>query len=583
MATVGISVLSAPYANSVHSSPKCHTLSGYQITHHRPTVSPSLSQPENPALLERGGARPCPSVSGLSSHRDARVPMSHARSFSDSSNDALMASGPAATASSEAIESPGSKKRKAPADSRSPEPESLGRRRPASWHPSGPVEPRLAPTQLPPIAVPSILNPAHGEAAVDSGRDASGMHQMSRPRLPSSPTPRLVHPSMTHPAKRLSLSPGPKQQRPLMAPVSPSARFMGTAGGYSGKPGTAYHSPLVHESSQHVSYSTPGSPQPTDHSIVPSSTAAPAGSGPPPPPSTSVQSTPTFHSRRISAGPTPNLSPQETSPSTPQSIYSQFGRSSPALTGISGPPSMPSILHSSPYGTAEPGRFPPVAAGTQRYPAEGSHSGMSNAPADPNAATQPGMIPCTLDLKSGSSTQAEKRKANSDASRRFRNRKRNEVQMEQKITAQQEEMRKQADALHQRTQELRSLTQQCEYYRSERDYYREHLSRVVPPSQLPTRPISPQAQQSSTSTSMSISMEKPTDHPNESVWKQSAMPATTLPAPASLPPATTMAPARMPTTWTTAPSAYSTAPSASSAVSDEQPSRSLPQPSWTRT
>lgn len=575
MATVGISVLSAPYANSVHSSPKCHALSGYQITtHHRSTASPSLSQPENPTLLERGGARPCPSEPGLSSHRDARVPMSHVRSFSDSSNDALLASGPAATAPTETIKSPASKKRKAPADSRSPEPEASGRRRPASWHPSGPVEPRLAPTQLPPIAVPSILNPAHGAAPVDSSRDASGTQQMSRPRLPSSPTPRLVHPSMAQPVKRLSLSPGPKQ-RPLMAPVSPSARFMGTAGGYSGKQSTAYHSPLVHES-QPVSYSTPGSPQPThDPAVVSSSSTAPPVGGPPP--STSVQSTPTFHSRRISAGPTPNLSPQETSPSTPQSIYSQFGRSSPALTGISGPPSMPSILHSSPYGAAEPGRFPPVA-GSQRYPAEGSHSGMSNAQADPNADTQPGMIPCTLDLKSGSSTQAEKRKANSDASRRFRNRKRNEVQMEQKITAQQEEMRKQADALHQRAQEIRTMTQQCEYYRSERDYYREHLSRVLPPSQLPSRPISPQALSSSSSSSM----EKPTDHANESVWKQSAMPATTLPAPASLPPATTMTPARVSTTWTTAPSAYSTAPSAST-VSDEQPSRSLPQPSWTRT
>lgn len=495
--------------------------------------------------------------------------MSHARSFSDSSNDALLASGPAATAPTDAIESPASKKRKAPADSRSPEPEGSGRRRPASWHPSGPVEPRLAPTQLPPIAVPSILNPAHGATPVDSGRDASGMHQMSRPRLPSSPTPRLVHPSMTHPAKRLSLSPGPKQ-RPLMAPVSPSARFMGTAGGYPGKQSPAYHSPLVHES-QPVAYSTPGSPQPTDPAVVPSSTAPPAGG---PPPSTSVHSTPTFHSRRISGGPTPNLSPQETSPSTPQSIYSHFGRSSPALTGISGPPSVPSILHSSPYGPTDSSRFPPVTAGSQRYPAEGSHSGASNAQADPNSATQPGMILCTLDLKSGSSTQAEKRKANSDASRRFRNRKRNEVQMEQKITAQQEEMRKQTDALHQRTQEIRTLTQEREYYRSERDFYREQLSRVIPHSQLPTRPISPQA--------LSSSIEKPMDHSNESVWKHSTMPATTLPAPASLPPATTMAPARVPATWTTAPSAYSTAPSAS-IVSDEQTSRSLPKPSWTRT
>lgn len=580
MATIGISVLSAPYANSVHSAPPCHSLSGYQIAHHHhhSTASPSLSRPESPAFLERGGARPCPSVSGLSSHRDTKVPMSHTRSSSDSSDGAPPASAPPAAATvtpTEAIQSPASKKRKAPVDSQSPEAEDSRRRRPVSWHPSGPVEPRFAPMQLPPIAVPSILNPAKEAAAGGSGRDTLGMQQMlgsSRPPLPSSPAPRLVHPSMAHPAKRLSLSPGLKQ-RPLITPVSPSARFVGAAGSYSGKKGTAHHSPLAHESRPGV-YSTPGSPLPMDPVLVPS-TGAPAGG--PPPTSTSVQSTPTFHSRRTSAGPTPNLSPQETSPSTPQSIYSQFGRSSPALTGMSGPPSVPSILHSSPYGVADSGRLPPVAA-SQRYPAEASQSGTSGAHADPSSSSsQPGMIPCTLDLKSGSSTQAEKRKANSDASRRFRNRKRNELQMEQKITAQQEEMRKQADILQQHAQEIRTLTQERDYYRRERDSYREQLGRFIPPSQLPARSVSPRP--------LSSAVEKSTDNGNESVWKHSTAPSTTLPDPAGLPSAATMAPVpatRPPVTWTTAPSAYSTAQSAS-ITSDGQTSRSLPQPSWTRT
>ena len=88
----------------------------------------------------------------------------------------------------------------------------------------------------------------------------------------------------------------------------------------------------------------------------------------------------------------------------------------------------------------------------------------------PEPHSNPALIPCVLDMKSGSSSQAEKRKANSDASRRFRNRKRNEVQMEQKITAQQEEMRKQAEILHRHTQEIRALFQEREYYRSERDF-----------------------------------------------------------------------------------------------------------------
>lgn len=508
MATLGISVLPAPYANSVHSSPQCHSLSGYQISHHNihSTASPSLSRPKPTVLLERGGPTPCPSVQRLTSNGDAKMPVSHSRSFSGSSSDDL-----SPTPTAEESHSPVDKKRKA--DSESPETEMRDsvRPRPVSW-PSGPVEP---PTQLPPIAVPSILNPAKGASHV---------------RMPSSPTPRFAHPSSAHPAKRLSLSPG--SQHPSMnTPISSS---------YPGKVST--HNSLAHESRPGV-YSTPGSPLALDPPMM---SSAPA------PTSTSVHSTPTFHSRRISAGPTPNPSPQETTASTPQSVYSHLGRSSPSL---SGPSQVPPMMHPSPYGTPDSAsRFPP-AMGGHRYPTE-----------PPMQTDQNGtLIPCVLDLKSGSSSQAEKRKANSDASRRFRNRKRNELQMEQKITAQQEEMRKQTDLLHRQTQEIRALAQEREYYRSERDFYREQLGRVLPPSQLPARPASPRA--------LSSVMEKPADRGNESVWQQGAAPATSLPAPI---PAT-----RAPGTWTTAPSAYSTAPTANTV---EEPARSLPQISaaWAR-
>ncbi|KAJ6140589.1 hypothetical protein N7470_010385 [Penicillium chermesinum] len=87
-------------------------------------------------------------------------------------------------------------------------------------------------------------------------------------------------------------------------------------------------------------------------------------------------------------------------------------------------------------------------------------------PGNSSLPEAPGMIPCFVDLKSGSSSQAEKRKANSDASRRFRNRKRNEMQLEARLTAQQDE--------------IRALLQQRDHYRSERDFFREQLSRSVP-------------------------------------------------------------------------------------------------------
>lgn len=528
MATIGISVLSAPYASSVHSTPQCHSLSGYQLSHRQPpAASPPPSRPQSPALLERGGAWSCPSVKRPSSNGDIKLPMSHNHTLSSSSSDDT----PPVSASAEESRSPVDRKRKAPDDeSQSPETHASGRPRPASWHPSAPVEPRLESTQLPPITMPSILNPTKGTVP-DGNREVLGMQPLGSPR-------RLAHPSSSaHSARRLSLSPG-LRQRPMITPVSPSARFVTAAGSYPGKPSTAHNTPLAHESRPGM-YSTPGSPLPMDPIVVPSSTSL-AGGGLPPV-STSVHSTPTFHSRQTSGGQTSNPSPRETSPRTPQSVYSQFGRSSPALAGVSGPPQVPPMLQSSPYGGTESvARFPNMVE-NHRYPAESSAAGMPGSKPEPHSHTPGAMIPCVLDMKSGSSSQAEKRKANSDASRRFRNRKRNEVQMEQKITAQQEEMRKQAEILHRHTQEIRALFQEREYYRSERDFYREQLGRVLPPSQLPVRPASPGSEKQ--------------HHQGGSDAINARAPSTTLPAPAAM----TSAPAtRPPGTWTTAPSAYST-------------------------
>ncbi|OJJ40976.1 hypothetical protein ASPWEDRAFT_79295, partial [Aspergillus wentii DTO 134E9] len=414
------------------------------------------------------------------------------------------------------------------------------RPRPVSWHPSAPVEPPLEPTQLRSIGVHSILNPPAKPAATD--RDSVGVQSVTstaRPRLPSSPTAHLAHP-LAQPAhaKRLSLSPR-IAQRHIISPISPSARFVNSGSGYPGK-SSASQSPLAHESRPGTYSSTPGSPVPVDPAV---------GSAP-----VSLNSTPTFHSRRTSAGPMTNPSSQETSPSTPHSVYSQLGRSSPAIASatISAPQPTPPFLHS-PYGAMDSvGRLPSVV-GAPRHPGEHHPSAVAGSQSSEN--TPSGMIPCVLDLKSGSSSQAEKRKANSDASRRFRNRKRNEIQMEQKITAQQEEIRKQADAMQRQAQELRALMQEKDYYRSERDFYREHLGRVVPPSQLPARPPSPRAFGSFES-----------GHLTHSV----------------LPTASISSSPRPQATWQTAPSAYSVAPAPQ--VPDEQ-ARSMPQYSgaWTRT
>ncbi|GFG20142.1 hypothetical protein IFM61606_00362 [Aspergillus udagawae] len=384
-------------------------------------------------------------------------------------------------------------------DSHSSEVRDLVRPRPHSWRPSAPVEPPLQAAQLRSIGVHSILNsPAKSAPTclVPLGGDnlSLAIHQSSVPpsssapashvRLHSSPTLRLDSPSI-HPAKRRSLSPG-SVDRPIFSPISPTARFVGAGGPYARKPSTI-QSPLAQESRPGLYRLSSGSPLPLENATVNPNHASETGAPAP----VSIHSTPTFHSRGTSVNPTPTPSSQDGSPTTPLSIYGPLGRASPAIAGMPIPQSAPSFANPPRYGTAEPSsRLQSVGGDRPAGDEQTSMAGPANIP------PLPGMIPCILDLKSGSSSQAEKRKANSDASRRFRNRKRNEMQMEQKITAQQDEIRKQQEALHKQALEIRELMQQRDHYRSERDFYREHVARLVPPGQLPARPPSPQAYRS---------------------------------------------------------------------------------------
>ncbi|KAH8700193.1 hypothetical protein BGW36DRAFT_373621 [Talaromyces proteolyticus] len=115
----------------------------------------------------------------------------------------------------------------------------------------------------------------------------------------------------------------------------------------------------------------------------------------------------------------------------------------------------------------------PSRMGSSRYGDD-----QVSLPGPPEMLSQNGpMIPVTIDLKSGSRSQAEKRKANSDASRRFRNRKKNEAVLEQRIS--------------QLMEQLQSVTEQRDFYRSERDFFRDNLGRHVGSGQIPPRPASP--------------------------------------------------------------------------------------------
>lgn len=461
VATLGLSVLTAPYSTPLHS-PK---LSPYPADPRYLLSSLSHTTRETPGDTERGGPRSCPNPQPIPGDSSMSQESPRAGPLSDDASQ---------TEDRSVIEEHASVGPRGP--SRRPP----LRARPQSWHPYGPVEPPLDSSASRTIGVHAILNPASkaaAESGTSSGRHSRGLPGPSspRPRQGSSPTPRAIHPLAQQPLSPRSHS------RHLTNPGSPSARFVGGGGRASGQ-SSVIHSPLIAQD-PHLGLRQPASssPLPMDSTLRPVNTLPSTLPSTQPPP-TALHSTSSLHSRHASTGPGPLTNPnsQETSPTTPHSGYGHFGRASPAVTNVSLPPT--------------PALYPPTAPTPGPYMTIESASRGIPAPAGPRSSTEdtaastntPGMIPCVLDLKSGSTSQAEKRKANSDASRRFRNRKRNEMQLEQRLSTQQDEIRRQSD-------EIRALLQRVDHYRSERDFYRDHLGRSVSLNSLPPRPPSPRS------------------------------------------------------------------------------------------
>ncbi|KAJ5659378.1 hypothetical protein N7507_005829 [Penicillium longicatenatum] len=390
------------------------------------------------------------------------------------------------------------------------------RARPQSWHPYGPVEPPLEATSSRAIGVHSILNPPAQTMEAAGSRDLRSLSGTAspRPRKGSSPAPRSMH-SLQQPLSPRSIG------RPGINPGSPSARFVG--GGRSGQ-SSVTHSPLVPNEPLGMRQTPTSPPLPLDSALRPI-TSLP---GTQPPVTASLHSTPSLHSRRTSAGPAPltNRASQETSPTTPHSTYNHLGRGSPAITMASIPASVAQYAAvPAPYMTMEAmARGAPATAGPRSLVEDTGARVASPVPGTPGSTTSiGGLIPCVMDLKSGSSSQAEKRKANSDASRRFRNRKRNEVQLEQRLSAQQDEIRRQSE-------EIRALIHQRDYYRAERDFFREQVGRSTSLSSLPPRPPSPR---SAPSASL---LPAPTETAPASSRPQGSWPGTPGPSPyASVP------------------------------------------------
>lgn len=427
---------------------------------------------------------------------------------------------------------------RAPAGTRHPSRRPPLRARPQSWHPYGPVEPPLELSASRPIGVHTILNPM-GQAAnltASSSRDPLSLPGPSlspRPRQGSSPVPRS--------ARSLAQQPlSPKfHPRPLMNPASPPLRFIGS-GRTSGRSSVS-HSPLVPQEPSLAPR------QPISSSSLPLDTALRTVNALPntqPPSSTSLHSTPGIHSRRTSSGPGPLATPtsQVASPISPHSGYGHFGRASPALTSSAPAP----YSAAAPYMTLESlSRGTPATAGPHSMTEERCRTASTPG----NTTALGGLIPCVLDLKSGSSSQAEKRKANSDASRRFRNRKRNEMQLEQRLNAQQGEIQRYAETVRRQTEEIRSLIQQRNHYRSERDFFRDQLGRSMSSSQLPQRPPTPLAVQPALRSTESAVSSAWTDVPRQTAGVSGAGAAPQV-----------LDPARPQSTWSGNPASYSSTP-----------------------
>lgn len=530
-------MLASQYSNPVHSSHSYRPRSGCHFT--KPAASLSLARfPEVSGHIERGRVGSCASSQAEFNEIDVQH-MSQNPPVA-SSDDA-----PRATNRSP-IDGGKVQLAQGPPGSNAPDDQDAVRSRSVSLHPSMPMEPPLEPTQLRPVGIHSLLNPPAKVAADFIGNPSSEGLVAQSPGLPpslrraSSPTDPSVHLG-----KRPSLSPG-TGKRHILTPISPSARLAGGISRNLPHAGiSALHSPLGLEPRGGLHGTGPGMP------LLPDPVAGQASAmmGTQPRTSVSLHSTPTFHSRRISAGPVTNPRSHETSP-VPHSAYSQFGRSSPTFVNAPAshaPPPPP--LNPSLHRTMDPMGRPPVVG-------------------RPENASLPGNIQVVFDYKSASSAQAAKRKANSEASKRFRNRQKMEEQMEKKVAAQQEEIRKQAETMQRQAEEIRALLQARDYYRSERDFYREEIGRTVPLAQMPARPPSPRSLRPFQATVSELGMEA-TRQPLSGAGPAGHVAPTGPPSVASITPVSQG--------WPNAPPQYPAPPSHERGpAQDEQPARSLP-------
>ncbi|OAX78897.1 hypothetical protein ACJ72_06787 [Emergomyces africanus] len=170
-----------------------------------------------------------------------------------------------------------------------------------------------------------------------------------------------------------------------------------------------------------------------------------------------------------------------------------------------------------------------------------------------------------VDFDSGSRKAAEKRLKNSDASKRFRERKKvNEKEMKQEVERQKDD--------------IKFLTEERDFYRAERDFFRTLYDRDIGLHRIPPRPTSPRLHQSSAPVSESES-EQPTLHERlerpgseRHVRQRTSSAPTVLP----LPPMSPAQSNRYPTSWSTSASGTPISQTTRSGPQSHYPPTSVP-------
>lgn len=252
--------------------------------------------------------------------------------------------------------------------------------------------------------------------------------------------------------------------------------------------------------------------------------------------------------------------PQTTAPGTSNTAYSPLiqGSHVPASTNLLQQP-VTSLSQSAGISfTGEENR--------SRTPHEGGSSyafvGGQNKFASPRDIQSRLSVP--VDFDSGSRKAAEKRLKNSDASKRFRERKKvNEKEMKQEVERQKDD--------------IKFLTEERDFYRVERDFFRTLYDREIGLHRIPPRPTSPRLRQSSAPVSESES-EQPLQDRLERPGGERHVRQRTSSAPTRLP-LPPMSPAQSnpyPSSWSTSASVTPISQTARSGPQSHYPAACVP-------